>query len=241
MSLSEVRPSAIHGRGVFAKRDIRVGETVCVYDGFSVPDNGEFGSYRIKTRRGVKDGFREPRTRTGIAQFINDACMFTLEKNTSVKDMLFRAVDYEKQSTLYSNVSFENTRSGGIKAVATKPIRKGEEIFVPYMPYYWFGFNVQQHSDDLEFCARVDQAKNIYSTYHDRMEEQVPDVELPAGVTLKEACAFFLDVLKMYFCMIEKISDGAVIPFATEKERIASLYAILPREEVDTMMEMLHK
>ena len=30
---AEVRPSRIHGRGVFAVRDIKEGEFVCIYDG----------------------------------------------------------------------------------------------------------------------------------------------------------------------------------------------------------------
>ena len=86
----EVRPSNIHGIGVFALREIKAGEFVFIYDGEilsnDVVENSceyEDVSYCLthpKNPKLVLCGYKYPKNNIGVGQLINDAEVIQLQE-----------------------------------------------------------------------------------------------------------------------------------------------------------------
>lgn len=137
MNSCEIRKSNIHGRGVFAKRDIRKGEKLCIYDG-QIMDIGTPGdnSYDL----GIPDtktmcrGYREPRNSIGLGQFINDGARYVW---TGVPEVdAIALVIYLRQSSQTMNCKpvFHHKM---IYMEAIRDIKKDEELFHFYGLHYW--------------------------------------------------------------------------------------------------------
>lgn len=163
----EVKESTIvnAGRGVFTTRSYTAGELVCYYDGYLVDKDYDvthdeaiylqnFGSSRYV-------GYTTPKTKTGIAQLINDAFMPTsvdlyqfYEEERALCNIFggrnFKGFNPDYNANYYSamgiieyatkSLSKMNVESGGDRLFyATKDIAKGEELFQHYGMHYWSG------------------------------------------------------------------------------------------------------
>lgn len=109
----EVRRSGIHGRGVFARRAIRQGETVCEYKGELITE-AEIARRYPEDRKGVNHTFVfsvsrnrniDGGSRGNIARFINHSCDPNCES-------------FEKDKRIF--------------IAALRDIRRGEELFYDY-------------------------------------------------------------------------------------------------------------
>jgi SET domain-containing protein len=107
----EVAKSTIHGFGVFAKREIRKGETIeeCPY---IVSDPEEKNPERIQSYL-----FSGPTKRTTLI-LLGYGCVYNHSKNNNA--------DY-----------YSNDKKKVIVFYATRKIMKGEEIFSNYGKAYW--------------------------------------------------------------------------------------------------------
>jgi len=156
------------GRGVFTTRAYTEGELVCYYDGYTVEKDYKvthdeaiylqnFGSLRYV-------GYTVPKTKTGIAQLINDAFMPTIVDagqfyqeemvfgrkfgNKHIPDYdakyysIVGIVEYATQSLSMANVIATDNRL----FYACKNIAKGEELFQHYGLHYWSGIGQISYS-----------------------------------------------------------------------------------------------
>lgn len=169
----EVKESTIinAGKGVFTTRSYTAGELVCYYDGYLVDKDYDvthdeaiylqnFGSLRYV-------GYTTPKTKTGIAQLINDAFMpssvdvykFYEEESAlgrSFENICFNPdynakyystmgiLEYASKSLLKMNVE----SAGNRLFYATKDIAKGEELFQHYGMHYWSGIGSIRYAAD---------------------------------------------------------------------------------------------
>jgi SET domain-containing protein len=148
MSICEIRESKIHGRGVFATRKIEKGEKLCFYEGkilYGVNSTNSTNStnlqntYKLEITLDNKIvtiyGYEQPKSKLGIAQFINDGSSFT-PKSTDYKEILKQAVTYKLESAMAANTKLVIIKNK-IIAVATKSIEKDEELLLSYDVKYW--------------------------------------------------------------------------------------------------------
>jgi hypothetical protein len=158
MKRLEVKPSTIPGagNGVFALEPIKTGEAVCYYAGKDYPrqmavirDNGvpyfcymdpyACESYDGKT---VRVGYRKAQGPDGVAQLVNDACMFDPSKLKLNDHGLFSRSSFEKLKQIYtscslakSNVAFCGNKKWTFYAI--QDIKEGEELFFSYGADCW--------------------------------------------------------------------------------------------------------
>ena len=120
------------GLGLFAKRDFRKGETVCEYSGRLVEDSTKLTEeerrYTLHLSRRWAIDASDPET-SSVGRYVNDC----------------REKDRKRLKRLGlsgNNVRFSlNHRTKRAKIVATRPIHKHDEVFVPYGADYWRGRN----------------------------------------------------------------------------------------------------
>lgn len=130
----EVKAAGNKGLGVFATRNIRRGEVCCYYDGLlttgivkGVMTTGKHGFNQAFIFNGqdcVLAGFAQQFRVGGCAQLCNDA-------STTYTD----AGDLKYLKNI--NVTDKNINEMGLAFVATKRIKKGEELLYSYGPEYW--------------------------------------------------------------------------------------------------------
>jgi SET domain-containing protein len=150
-----VKPSTIPnaGNGVFTKNFIKKGTPVCYYagvdesketilsDGFPV----SYDSYALehpKLEGVVRVGFRYPEGTHGVAQLVNDPCMFDLSKLTLNENGLFSIKTMKKLQDIYytcvkAKMNIENGEDDVFVSYSTRDIQAGEELFFPYSHEYW--------------------------------------------------------------------------------------------------------
>lgn len=157
MKRLEVKRSTITaaGDGVFALEDIKKGEAVCYYAGNDYPRNAavirEDGNpyftymdpYAVDCSDGtVRVGFRKAKGPDGVAQLVNDACMFDPSKLKLNHHGLFSRSSFEKLKEIYTSCSLAKANvafCGRKKWVfyATQDIKADEELFFSYGVEYW--------------------------------------------------------------------------------------------------------
>lgn len=140
----------VMGRGVFATRDIKVGELVTHYAGVvrgnhttreKRYDNGTYGlqgegEYILDGDKTLSDPWR-------CGQLMNDN--FDLERTRPLhsdpdKEQLLRWVFVNHITYNFfskDKIAFENIRNKILKFVATEPIKKGEQVYFCYSSLYW--------------------------------------------------------------------------------------------------------
>lgn len=133
----EVRPSSVAGRGVFATRDIKIGERVCFYDGYS-KRRSECHKHEMKYAINIGNddmfvGYIVPKVPGGCGQLINDVAILDV-KDTSITTILDSLIGYYDKSDSY-NVMFD---SDGVNVLATQNIAKDSEVYICYGHTYWF-------------------------------------------------------------------------------------------------------
>ena len=141
----EVRPSKIHGKGVFALRDIKAGEFVCVYDGellnttdmeYNDDEDGAYYLAHPKNPTLVVSGYKYPKNRMGVGQLINDAKQIELSA-LNYEEGITTCRRYMKESKEMVNVDFKSDENFHIHAI--RDIMEGEELFIYYGYPYWLG------------------------------------------------------------------------------------------------------
>lgn len=141
-SKCEIRPSPVHGNGVFALQDIPEETELCYYDGQPVdPNTVRDHTYLLDFDGKTLDGYRVPRTPEGIGQFINDGA--SLQPEGDLHTVIEHALEYLDESSRKSNVIF-TVRQGRCVAVANRAIKKDEELFFSYEIKYWLNSQVHE-------------------------------------------------------------------------------------------------
>ena len=149
----EVRDSPIHGKGVFAVRDIKKFDLLCFYDG-EVKTKKEI----IKEKTGNKEywmshptkpnsilcGYPIPLNKHGVGQLVNDAKILDI-KELDFKKGIKDCEEYTIESKRLSNVSFVG-HGKPFQLFATRDIKEGEELFLHYGYKMW----LQEFSEALE-------------------------------------------------------------------------------------------
>lgn len=159
--VAEIRSSIIHGRGVFAVRDIKEGEFVCIYDGElmskteiierNFSEDKEYWMMDPTDSAKVLCGYKEPKDKLGIGQLVNDAKKLYL-KNLDYKDGVKAVKDYDRESKELANVDLREN----FKIYALRDILKDEELFLHYGYDYWIGFMLENDLvDENQFMWRL--------------------------------------------------------------------------------------
>ena len=115
-SVVEVRQSNIHGRGVFAKRDIKADEFVCIYEGKllsistilenRLSQDKEYWLAHPTDPTLILCGYKNPQSKLGVGQLLNDAKRVQL-KELDFKNGIKMCEEYVKESIQLPNVAFK--------------------------------------------------------------------------------------------------------------------------------------
>jgi hypothetical protein len=116
---TELRPSSIHGIGVFAIRDIKKGEQLFT------PWNGETGIYLIPNKK--YDDFSEKLKTLLHRYFINEDCGYKVIRLFKGMNLVCHAISF--CNSAYPNKEMVNIDTNGI---AQRDILDGEEILEWY-------------------------------------------------------------------------------------------------------------
>jgi len=156
-----VRKSKVHGKGVFAVRDIEKDELVCLYDGemmgqsqllkllrMGIALDKEYWMSHPHNPQLILCGFKEPKTVLGIGQLINDF------KKPEIVELDFKhgiraCEEYVTASREHQNVSF---RAEGkmFWLYAAKDIKKDEELFLHYGYKIWLETLKEKLSPEIQ-------------------------------------------------------------------------------------------
>lgn len=155
-----VKPSPLHGNGVFAKRNIKKGDLITMYpcDAFSYCTKNKQtlwakanGEPMTRTEAELLFGYSAQIEPTQIAiaadpdKYSNDACghlindgACLLKKDCGVEDVL----KYVKESTDAQNCNFIPLAGIMLAVVASRDIKKGDEVLTAYGAGFWTKFGV---------------------------------------------------------------------------------------------------
>lgn len=130
-----VKPSPIHGMGLFAERDYDKGDFITRYGGLKLgPKETQFPSaYRLKDDFGY----------VWDAQFVTKPLE---EKGRWINDILGHEEEYDYNCEFVTHT----VKGHGCWVRATEDVKEGEEFFIPYGPKYWDRINDQDEEDDEE-------------------------------------------------------------------------------------------
>ena len=140
-----------HGRGVFATRDIKKGETVTLYPAHCLATPLKNGKYEMAGEcvydweyalthshtNQIHTGDKEMEDPLFLGHLINDFCSFVgdfKEKGKSQGEMMMK---YFIHALAFQNVEFHMKGKHFISIKASKDIKEGEELLVAYSPTYW--------------------------------------------------------------------------------------------------------
>ena len=156
----DVRPSPIHGKGIFATRDIKRGELLSLYPpdalAFSRPAVGNT-SLQINQGNEARDAEVHAALRThslllgepggvrvrivGLPRFCEDPAYLAHMANDPIGYVSTKEA-YKQLAATKGNAAFVNVVCAlCVAIVATRPIQAGKEVLVPYSYGYWDGWN----------------------------------------------------------------------------------------------------
>lgn len=147
--LCEVKQSN-HGRGVFATRDIKKGETVTLYPAHNIATPLENGRHDITGICQYEYEYAVTHPKTGerhtgdkmkedpffLGHLINDFCSFVGEFKEKAKGQGETMMKYLLHAETFQNVEFK-AGMHFISIKASKDIKEGEELLITYTPCYW--------------------------------------------------------------------------------------------------------
>lgn len=161
LDLVELRPSAVHGSGVFAKKDIAARTLVTFYPGdmvgelnstsksdkeatYSVTSNKDKLMRQCGTEKGrtflekYKTNFDATYYLIGDPENISDPTYLGHMINDGARSHSFEDQQvYMKIAALKMNVGSVPLEGAHLSIVALRDIRQGEELFMPYGIKYW--------------------------------------------------------------------------------------------------------
>lgn len=137
----EVRPSLLHGNGVFATRDIKKGEYLCTYGGTRVVGRSHIIDWKyVFTINDESETFLigcdNIVNSHEIAQFINDGDKLDIKSASDLHSILTDICNYYATSLFAKNCVISNINET-VNAIAFKDICEGEEILWTYDHNYW--------------------------------------------------------------------------------------------------------
>jgi len=175
-----VGPSTIPGagRGVFATRDIKPGELVCIYEGTARPDKPTIAQLEYECNGVI--GFADPVHRDGVGQLINDVSRLELldklDKKMSRDERcktIMAAINSHLLSGNRCNVHLINKPdklqlADGKEVVrmavaAIKEIKKNSELFLSYNCMWWLN-RYYFTTCDKDMLADVEYIWSMYGT-----------------------------------------------------------------------------
>jgi hypothetical protein len=179
-----VKPSTIpnSGNGVFTQNFIKKGTPVCYYAGVNISNQtimsdgfpASYDSYALehpKLEGVVRVGFRYAEGTHGVAQLVNDPCMFDLSKLPLNENGLFSIKSMKKLQDIYYICVKAKMNIEGAEDVyySTRDIQAGEELFFPYSHEYWVTHFVKTSKYPLQkVLAMMDYANEyIYNKDND--------------------------------------------------------------------------
>lgn len=157
----EVRPSPIHGNGVFATRDIKRGELLSLYPpdalAFSRPAVCSKSCIQIPQCNEAQDAEVHAALRTyslqlgepggvrvrivGLPRFCEDPAYLAHMANDPIGYVSTKEA-YKQLAATKGNAAFVNVVCAlCVAIVATRPIQAGNEVLVPYSYDYWDAWN----------------------------------------------------------------------------------------------------
>lgn len=157
----DVRPST-HGRGVFATRDIKKGDTITIYPIHGImfdkhPTEG-YATYSGDTKYDCKYSYTHARTKSDhigdknkteplfLGHIINDNYPSVEDFNTDDETKLGATyVKYLLHCISFANCTFKETKYFTV-IKATKDIKKDDELFVPYGLGYWSDYMLDNNA-----------------------------------------------------------------------------------------------
>lgn len=137
--------STIHGKGVFADKNLKRSEVLTLYPDHIVLKNGdynyyvnrnsreclEYDDYFFKTEHFIIAGMKEIcHNPSYLGHMINDS------SNSGDEDTYEREIDEKRNCAFYGILCPDNSL-GFLFVLAVKNISKDEELFVPYGYDYW--------------------------------------------------------------------------------------------------------
>jgi hypothetical protein len=168
-----------HGRGVFATRDIKKGETITLYPAhcLATPIKNKQDKYDISggceydweyalnhSKTGeIHTGDKEMEDPLFLGHLINDFCSFVGEFKQKGKGQGANFMKYFIHALAFQNVEFKCGKHF-LTIVARKDIKEGEELLVAYSPAYWSQLDptevVEQTYEYIE--SQTDPKKGLY-------------------------------------------------------------------------------
>lgn len=169
------------GNGVFTLNFIKKGQPVCYYAGVNkssrtILDDGFPASYDPyaledpKLEGVVRIGLRCPEGTHGVAQLINDPCMYDLSKLPLNENGLFSIDSMKRLEDIYYTCAKTkmNIEGGGNNIYyATKDIQADEELFLPYSHLYWITQFVKTSNYPLQKVLAMMEYANEYISNKD--------------------------------------------------------------------------
>lgn len=168
------------GNGVFTLNFIKKGQPVCYYAGVDkssrvILDDGFPASYdpyaleQANLEGIVRIGFRYSEGTHGVAQLVNDPCIYDLSKFPLNENGLFSINSMKRLQGIYYMCVKAKMNIEGIENVyrATKDIQAGEELFSPYSHMYWITQFVKNSNYPLRKVLAMMEYANEYTSDKD--------------------------------------------------------------------------
>jgi hypothetical protein len=146
----EVKQSE-YGRGVFATRDIKKGDTITLYPAHCLATPTKDGKHQCEgyceydaeyaithsTTKAIHTGDKKMEDPLFLGHLINDFCSFVGELKERKKDRGGVFMKYYLHSLAFQNVEFNMRGKHFISIKASKDIKEGEELLIAYSLSYW--------------------------------------------------------------------------------------------------------
>ena len=166
-----------HGRGVFATRDIKKGETITLYPAHCLATPLKNGRYDVwggceydweyaLTHSKTNERHTGDKTMEDplfLGHLINDFCSFVGEFKQRGKGQGALMMKYFLHALAFQNVEFKCGKHF-LTVLARKDIKEGEELLVAYSPTYWSQLELNECMEQsVEYIkSQTDPKKGLY-------------------------------------------------------------------------------
>ena len=251
--LVEVQDSKVHGKGVFAIKDIKKGQAVCFYDG-KIVDRSNLAELVTAYQESLMDsdywmtypknpnktlyGYKTPKTVFGIGQIINDGAKPEITM-LNYKHGIRACEEYFEKSYKLWNISFKLT-GPDFWFYAERDITEGEELFLHYGWRSWLTMLNKKLTNETK-DAHI--WRLLFWAIRDEGEYVTPNGEIKIA-RYEQSYVFweheYKHMLKELFevpkCLLEKARETP--GFSHKKYFLSMLEAIHP-EEVSCILDQL--